>query len=139
MDDCSKIAGAYRTVHPGKPKKKMGHARERNCSVDTPINNIGPMTGNKVWLPEMSRALALRGAQIIVYPCDWDRKEAEIMAAVETEEEHRAHLFSCIRTDNVARFGSQIVVTDRYRPGQCITLMCYPTVASRRTSSTSWT
>jgi predicted amidohydrolase len=94
--------------------------------VKTPIGVIGLMIGNEVWLPEMLRILSLRGAEVVAHPVDWDRVEAATMAATERTEENKTHLNSCARTDNVAKYGSQVVIADRFRYGQCITLMRYP-------------
>lgn len=71
--------------------------------------------------------MSLRGAEIIAHPANWDRIEAATLAAVERVEENRTHLVSCARTDNPAKLGSQIVIADRFRPGQFIALMRYPT------------
>lgn len=133
VDNGGKIAGFYRKVHLGELEREWATPGTEFVVVDTPIGVIGLMTGNEVWLPEMSRILTLRGAEVIAHPCDWDREEAATMAAVERTEENRTHLVSCARTDNVAKFGSQIVVADRYRPGQCIALMRYPTAIWSRT------
>lgn len=133
VDDDGNIADSYRKVHLGELERQWATPGVEFVVVHTPIGVIGLMTGNEVWLPEMTRILTLRGAEIIAHPCDWDREEAATMAAVERTEENRTHLISCARTDNVAKFGSQIVVADRYLPGQCIALMRYPTAIWSRT------
>ncbi|KAF3008006.1 hypothetical protein E8E14_000347 [Neopestalotiopsis sp. 37M] len=128
------VAACYRKAHLGEAERAWATA---GCDglvvVDTPIGRIGLMIGNEVWLPEVCRILTLRGAEVIAHPADWDRVEAATMAAVERTEENRTHLVSCARTDNIAKFGSQIVVADRFRFGQCIALMRYPTAIWSRT------
>lgn len=128
-----KIAGTYRKVHLGEAERKWATAGTEFTVVKTPIGVIGLMIGNEVWLPEMMRILSLRGAEVVAHPADWDRLEAATMAATERTEENKTHLISCARTDNVAKFGSQIVIADRFRFGQCIALMRYPTAVWSRT------
>ncbi|EXJ94466.1 hypothetical protein A1O1_02862 [Capronia coronata CBS 617.96] len=133
IDSAGQIAGRYRKCHLGEVERTWATPGESFTVVDTPIGMIGLMIGNEVWLPEVSRILTLRGAEVIAHPADWDRVEAATMAAVERTEENRTHLVSCARTDNPAKFGSQIVVADRFRFGQCIALMRYPTAIWSRT------
>ncbi|KAK9425597.1 putative CN hydrolase domain-containing protein [Seiridium unicorne] len=128
-----KISAAYRKTHLGESERAWATPGDDLVVADTPIGRIGLMIGNEVWLPEVSRILTLRGAEIIAHPADWDRVEAATMAAVERTEENRTHLVSCARTDNPAKFGSQIVIADRFRFGQCIALMRYPTAIWSRT------
>ena len=127
------IASKYRKVHLGEDERAWATPGQHFSVVDTPIGTIGLMIGNEVWLPEMARILTLRGAEIIAHPADWDRVEAATCAAVERTEENRTHLVSCARTDNLAKFGSQIVIADRFMFGQCIALMRYPTAIWSRT------
>jgi predicted amidohydrolase len=133
ISDSGDIAGTYRKAHLGEEERKWASAGSDFTVIKTPIGAIGLMIGNEVWLPEMARILSLRGAEVIAHPAEWDRLEAATMAAVERTEENRTHLVSCARTDNPAKFGSQIVVADRFRPGQCIALMRYPTAIWSRT------
>lgn len=133
IDGDGKIAGTYRKVHLGEDERVWATAGKEFTVVHTPIGSIGLMLGNEIWLPEVTRILTLRGAEIIAHPTSWDRVEAATMAAVERTEENRTHLVSCARTDNPAVFGSQIVLADRFRPGQCIALMRYPTAIWSRT------
>jgi predicted amidohydrolase len=133
IDNKGAVAGTYRKVHLGENERKWATAGSTFTVVSTPIGTIGLMLGNEIWLPEMTRILSLRGAEVIVHPCDWDRLEAATMAATERTEENRTHLISCARTDNLAVYGSQIVLADRFRFGQCIALMRYPTAVWSRT------
>jgi predicted amidohydrolase len=90
------------------------------------------MIGDEIWLPEVARILTLRGAEVIAHPVSWDRPEAMTQAATERTEENHTHLVSCARLDNAARLGSQIVVADRFIPGQPIAVMRYPTAITSR-------
>jgi len=133
LDIKGEIIGKYRKVHLGEMERKWATPGTTFEVINTPIGAIGLMLGNEIWLPEMARILSLRGADVIVHPTSWDRIEAATCAAVERTEENRTHLISCSRTDNVAVFGSQIVIADRFRFGQCIALMRYPTAVWSRT------
>lgn len=133
LDTNGQIIGKYRKVNLGEVERQWATPGTSFTVVNTPIGSIGLMIGNEVWLPEMARILSLRGADIIVHPTSWDRVEAATCAAVERTEENRVHLISCARTDNPANFGSQIVIADRFRFGQCIALMRYPTAVWSRT------
>jgi predicted amidohydrolase len=127
------IFGKYRKVHLGEEERTWATPGKKFTVLTSPIGTIGLMLGNEVWLPEMSRILTIRGTEIITHLTSCDRIETATMTAVERTEENRVHLISCARTDNVAKFGSQIVIADRYRAGQCIALMRYPTAVWSRT------
>jgi predicted amidohydrolase len=133
IDNKGEVAGKYRKVHLGEQERIWATPGQDFTVVSTEIGVIGLMLGNEVWLPEMTRILTLRGAEVIAHPADWDRIEAATCAAVERTEENRTHLVSCARTDNPAKFGSQIVIADRFVFGQCIALMRYPTAIWSRT------
>ncbi|KAH8646653.1 carbon-nitrogen hydrolase [Xylariales sp. PMI_506] len=133
VSDKGDVSASYRKVHLGESERLWATPGNQFVVTDTTIGRIGLMIGNEIWLPEMSRILTLRGAEVIAHPADWDRIEAATMAAVERTEENRTHLVSCTRTDNPATFGSQIVIADRFRFGQCIALMRYPTAIWSRT------
>jgi predicted amidohydrolase len=126
------IAAKYRKVHLGESERLWATPGSDFVVANTPIGRIGLMLGNEIWLPEMARILTLRGAEVIAHPTDWDRAEAAHMAAVERTEENKTHLVSVARTDNPAGVGSQVVIADRFRPGQCIALMRCPTAIGCR-------
>lgn len=127
------VAASYRKAHLSDAERSWATAGDEFIVTDTPVGRIGLMIGNEVWLPEITRILSLRGAEIIAHPADWDRLEAATQAATERTEENRVHLVSTARLDNAAGFGSQIVVADRFIPGQPIAVMRYPTAYVSRT------
>ncbi|MFM2281112.1 MAG: hypothetical protein RLZZ444_3343, partial [Pseudomonadota bacterium] len=133
IDENGDIAARYRKVHLSEEERQWATAGDDFTVVQTPIGVIGLMIGNEIWLPEVTRILSLRGAEVILHPVSWDRVEAATMAATERTEENRTHLVSCARMDNPAGFGSQIVVADRFIFGQPIALMRYPTAIWSRT------
>jgi len=132
LDDSGNIAAQYRKAHLNPEERAWATAGDELVVAHTPIGRIGLMIGDEVWLPEVARILSLRGAEIIAHPADWDRSEAATMAAVERTEENRVHLVSATRIDNVAGVGSQVVNADRFRVGQPIALIRYPTTITSR-------
>jgi len=133
VSDAGEIAATYRKAHLSESERTWATPGDAFTVVDTPVGRIGLMIGDEVWLPEVARILSLRGAEIIAHPADWDRVEAGSQAAVERTEENRVHLVSTARTDNPAAYGSQVVVPDRFLPGQPVALMRFPTAYVSRT------
>ena len=126
VDDNGDIHTKYRKAHLSEPERRWATAGDSLEVAETPLGVIGLMIGDEVWLPEVARILSFRGAELIIHPVDWDRPEACHQAATERTEENRTHLVSVARTDNPAGVGSQIVLNDRFFPGQPIALMRYP-------------
>jgi len=133
VDDSGEIAATYRKAHLNAEERSWATPGDDLVVADTAIGRIGLMIGDEVWLPEVARILTLRGAEVIAHPVSWDRLEAATQAATERAEENRTHLVSCARTDNPAGFGSQVVVADRFIPGQPVAVMRYPTAIWSRT------
>jgi len=133
LSDAGEVFAKYRKAHLSAAEREWATAGDEFVVAETPIAAIGLMIGNEVWLPEISRILTLRGAEVIAHPANWDRVEAATQAATERTEENRTHLVSTARTDNPAGIGSQIVVADRFVPGQPVALMRYPTAIWSRT------
>ncbi|MBH0130639.1 carbon-nitrogen hydrolase family protein [Salinibacterium sp. NK8237] len=133
IGDDGHIFSTYRKVHLSETERAWATPGDTFVVADTPVGRIGLMIGNEVWLPEITRILSLRGAEIIAHPTSWDRLEAATQAATERTEENRVHLISTARTDNAAGYGSQIVVADRFIFGQPVALMRYPTAYTSRT------
>ena len=127
VDDHGAVHSRYRKAHLSASERRWATAGDEFVVAKTPLGALGLMIGDEVWLPEMARILSLRGAEVILHPVDWNRVEAAHQAATERTEENRTHLVSVARTDNPAGVGSQVVVNDRFMPGQPIALMRYPT------------
>ncbi len=121
------VAGRYRKAHLDEQDRLWASPGDDLPVFDTALGRLGCLVGSEIWVPEAFRVLALRGAELVLHPCSWDRVEAATMAATERTEENRVHLVSCARLDNPAQIGSQIVQADEFRPGQPIALMRYPT------------
>jgi predicted amidohydrolase len=133
LSDAGAVFAKYRKAHLSEAERAWATAGGEFVVAETPIGSIGLMIGNEIWMPEIARILTLRGAEVIAHPTSWDRVEAATQAATERTEENRTHLISTSRTDNPAVLGSQIVVADRFIPGQPVALMRYPTAYVSRT------
>jgi predicted amidohydrolase len=133
LSDTGEVFAKYRKTHLSESEREWATAGDEFVVADTPIGMIGLMIGNELWLPEVMRILTLRGAEVVAHPTSWDRPEAPLQAATERTEENRTHLVSTSRTDNPAGIGSQIVIADRFIPGQTIAVMRYPTAIWSRT------
>jgi len=133
VSDAGEIHARYRKTHLTESERAWATPGDDFVVAETPVGRIGLMIGDEVWLPEVMRILTLRGAEIVAHPADWDRLEAATMAATERTEENRTHLVSVARTDNAAGFGSQVVIADRFIPGQPVAVMRYPTAVWSRT------
>lgn len=133
VSDTGDVEAAYRKAHLSETERAWATAGTELVVAETPVGVIGLMIGNEVWLPEVMRILTLRGAELVAHPANWDRVEAATQAATERTEENRTHLVSTTRTDNPAGLGSQIVIADRFVPGQPVALMRYPTAVTSRT------
>lgn len=127
IDGDGELAGRYRKTHLDDRDAGWATAGDDLPVFDSALGVIGLLVGSEIWVPEAFRVLALRGAELVLHPCSWDRTEAATMAATERVEENRVHLVSAARLDNPAGLGSQIVQADLFAPGQPIALMRYPT------------
>lgn len=118
-------------------KYRKAHLNSSESAWATPGNVLSPvaqtkdlgrvalMVGDEVWIPEVSRCLALEGVEIVLHPTDWDTTEAGDMAATERAGENRFHLVSVNRLDSRGRLGSQTTLAGEYIGGEPIPLMRY--------------
>lgn len=126
IDHSGTVVFRYRKTHLDHADLQWARPGDDIEVAHTEIGAIGMMIGSEVWVPEVMRLLTLRGAEVVVHPANWDRREAPEMAATERTEENRVHLVSVNRLDSPALVGSQIVRADPFIPGQPIALMRYP-------------
>lgn len=87
------------------------------------------MIGDEVWIPEVSRCLAVEAVEVVLHPCDWDKKEAAEMAATERGGENRFHLVSVTRLDCVGEIGSQTTFAGEFCGLEPIPAMRYANAA----------
>lgn len=91
------------------------------------LGRVAMMLGDEVWIPEVSRILALEGVEIIMHPTDWDRVEAAEMAATERASENKIHLVSVTRLDCPGKIGSQTTLAGEFIGDEPIPLMRFNT------------
>ncbi|MEO3787520.1 carbon-nitrogen hydrolase family protein [Actinocorallia sp. B10E7] len=127
LDDTGAVVHRYRKTHLTDEDRAWATPGSELSVADTPIGRIGFMIGEEVWVPEVSRVLAVEGAELIVHPTSWTTPDAMHVAATERTEENRVHLVSVTRLDCPANLGSQVVRADDFEPGQPIAVMRYPT------------
>lgn len=122
------LVGKYRKAHLDKKERKWatpGNELASVLKVDA-LGKVALMIGSEVWIPEVSRCLALEGVEMVLHPTDWDRIEAGEMAATERTSENRFHLVSVTRLDCPGKLGSQTTLAGEYIGGEPIPLMRFP-------------
>jgi len=120
------VHGSYRKAHLNSAERAWATAGDVLSPVmSTPLGRIALMIGDEVWIPEVSRCLALEGVEIVLHPTDWDRTEAGDMAATERAGENRFHLVSVTRLDCPGKLGSQTTLAGEFIGGEPIPLMRY--------------
>ncbi|HEV8633848.1 MAG TPA: carbon-nitrogen hydrolase family protein [Chloroflexota bacterium] len=69
IDRAGQLVGTYRKVHPYWPEAREGVSPgDRFPVFDTDLGRIGVMTCYDSWFPESARALALQGADLLLFP-----------------------------------------------------------------------
>lgn len=120
------VLHSYRKAHLNSSERAWASAGDALAPVvSTPLGRIALMVGDEVWIPEVSRCLALNGVEIVLHPTDWDCAEAGEMAATERAGENRFHLVSVTRLDCPGKLGSQTTLAGEYIGGEPIPLMRY--------------
>lgn len=65
------LAGVYRKIHLWGRERDLYRAGADAVVTDTPIGRIGTVICYDLWFPELSRSLAMMGADILVSPANW--------------------------------------------------------------------
>ncbi len=94
--------------------------------AETPIGRIGLMIGDEIWLPEISRILALRGAEVVAHPVVLGSPGGGDQAATERTEENRVHLVSTADRQPGRHTEARSWSRTGSSPGQPIAVMRYP-------------
>lgn len=120
------LVAKYRKAHLNSSERAWASAGDSLAEVvQSPLGRVALMIGDEVWIPEVSRCLALEGVELVLHPADWDRVEAAEMAATERGGENRFHLVSVSRLDSPGKVGSQTTLAGEYLGGEPIPLMRY--------------
>ena len=104
--DPSGVRAVYRKVHLWDREKLFFEPGDQPPPVlDLPVGRIGVMICYDLEFPEMSRMLALRGAELIAVPTNWPRAEwpehehpPEVVIAMATARTNRLFIACCDRT-----------------------------------------
>jgi predicted amidohydrolase len=103
--DGSGLLGVYRKLHLwDREKLFFVPGSDQPPIFDTAAGRVGVLICYDLEFPEMSRALALRGAEIIAVPTNWPRLEAsdlrepEVTIATAMARVNRVHICCCDRT-----------------------------------------
>lgn len=123
----SGIAAKYRKAHLSARERAWATPGDALAAVhaSAALGRVALMLGDEVWIPEVSRCLAIEGVEVVLHPSDWDRAEAGEMAATERAGENRFHLVSVTRLDCPGRLGSQTTLAGEYIGGEPIPLARY--------------
>lgn len=131
-DKKGEVHGKYRKAHPSgsdaawaTPGDDLSPVFDTGSVASGGVGRVAMMIGHEVWVPEVMRCLTRRGAETVLHPCDWDRKEAAHVVASERVSENKTHLVSVARMDNVAEVGSQVTFAGEFIGGEPIPLMRY--------------
>ena len=94
------IQGKYRATHLWDEEREWATPGNDLPVFPTPFGNVGAMIGYEGMIPEVARVLALRGADMIVWPTSW-RSVAEFRyIAHERTMENRIVLVAANRQDS---------------------------------------
>lgn len=77
--------------------------------VKTPVGRLGVLIGYDGMFPETARALALRGAEVLVWCAAWSTPQERRLLAVTKAEDNRCFLMAANRSDAGSPGGSLIV------------------------------
>eukprot|EP00930_Biecheleria_cincta_P033994 TRINITY_DN23528_c0_g1_i1.p1 TRINITY_DN23528_c0_g1~~TRINITY_DN23528_c0_g1_i1.p1 ORF type:complete len:805 (+),score=142.66 TRINITY_DN23528_c0_g1_i1:43-2457(+) len=117
----------YRKTHLNLEEQSWASAGDQLCPVLAvpSLGRVAMMIEDEVWVPELSRCLALEGVETVLHPADWDTAWAGELAATERAGENRFHLVSVTRLDSNGKLGSQTTLAGEYIGGEPIPLMRY--------------
>jgi len=120
------VVAKYRKAHLSSAELRWATPGGALAQVhQTSLGRLALMIGDEVWIPEVSRCLAVEGVEIVLHPADWDRVEAGEMAGCERSTENRFHLVSVTRLDCKGKLGSQTMVAGEYIGGEPVPLARY--------------
>jgi len=123
----------YRKAHLSNEEKCWASAGDSLSALCyTPWGAWAMMIGEEVWIPEVSRCLALAGAELVIHPTSWRSIEEATVVAVERVSENRFNLVSCSRLDSAGAAGSQVCYAGEFMGDEPIALMRYPTAMQGR-------
>ena len=104
------ILGKYRKTHLWDKEKVWAKPGESLEVIRTPFGNFGIMLGYEGRFPEIARCLALKGADAVLWPCDWQREVEFKFIALERALENKLLIVAANRLDSPAKGPSLLVM-----------------------------
>lgn len=101
--------GKYRSNHLWGTEKDWATQGDNIPVFGTPFGNVGVMIGYEGMIPEVARVLALRGADLIVWPTTWRDESEYRFIAHERAMENRVILIAANRQDSVIEGPSLLI------------------------------
>jgi predicted amidohydrolase len=103
------IKGRYRATHPWDAERQWMTPGNDIPVFRTAFGNVGIMVGYEGLFPEVARVLALRGADIIVWPTSWRSTPEFRYIAHERTMENRVLLIAANRQDSAVEGPSLLI------------------------------
>lgn len=101
--------GKYRKVHLWDKEKEWACPGDSFPVFSTEHGYFGMMLGYDGMFPEAARCLALRGADLILWPANWRLPFEHSLIARERAIENQLFVVACNRPDSQAPGGSLII------------------------------
>lgn len=108
------IKSKYRKTHLWNQEKIWAKPGDSFEVVNTRFGNIGIMLGYDGKFPEVARCLALRGADVILWPCDWQGEYEFKFIAPERTLENKVAVVAANRLDSLAKGSSMVIMPIGY-------------------------
>ncbi|AOY57670.1 MULTISPECIES: carbon-nitrogen family hydrolase [Desulfococcus] len=118
LDADGRIAGTYRKIHLFSVAGEHKHfsAGTRSVVCDTALGPVGLMICYDLRFPELCRALALKGARIVVVPAQWPDIRIEVwdVLARARAMENQIYIIGANRcgVENETRFPGHSIIVD---------------------------
>ena len=109
LDRKGRVLGRQRQTHLSAVERGLGICRGNELQVfDTDLGRIGIVVGNDVWYPEVSRILALQGAEIICHPGALDTDHSSTWRRLSGMwREVQQNQFFCVESQLTATIGDK--------------------------------
>ncbi|MDO9533887.1 MAG: nitrilase-related carbon-nitrogen hydrolase [Bacillota bacterium] len=109
LDRKGKVLGKQRQTHLSALEQGLGICRGNELQVfNTDLGRIGIVVGNDAWYPEVSRILALQGAEIICHPGALDTDHSSSWRQLSGMwREVQQNQFFCVESQLTARIGGE--------------------------------
>jgi predicted amidohydrolase len=104
-----KVIGRYHKVHLNPVEKTWGVPGNNFPVFETSFGRLGVILGKDGQFPESTRALALKGADIIAWPCSWQHAFERDLLSVPKAVDNRIYLICSNRVDSPYQGGSLVV------------------------------